>query len=74
MEGKAIVETLIMLGRRGCGLPVKMLKQKVAIICSDGREVPFNPTKGPGKKWFYGFFKRHSAYLSLRKGKINIRS
>ena len=69
-EEKAIVETLVMLSRRGCGLPVKMLKQKVAIICSDGRDVPFNAAKGPGKKWFNGFFKRHSPYLSLRKGKI----
>ena len=25
---------------------------------------------GPGKKWFNGFFKRHSNRLSLRKGKI----
>ena len=60
---KAIVETLVMLSRRGCGLPVKMLKQKVAIICSDGRDVPFNAAKGPGKKWFNLFFKRLSPYL-----------
>ena len=39
VEGKASVETLMMQPHRGC---VKMLQQKAAIICSDGRQVPFN--------------------------------
>lgn len=69
-EERIIVDTLILLARRGYGLPVSMLKQKVGIICSDGRNVPFNPDKGLGKTWFNGFLKRHSHRLSLRKGKI----
>ena len=64
-EENAVVESLLMLIRRGVGLTVKMLKQKVAIICSDGRQVPFNPKTGPGKKWFWRFMKCHSDKLSL---------
>jgi hypothetical protein len=31
---------------------------------------PFTATKGPGKKWFNRFMKRHSEKLSLRKSRI----
>ena len=48
-EEKTVVETLIFLSCREVGLPVKMLNQKVAMICSDGKSVPFNVKAGPGK-------------------------
>jgi hypothetical protein len=66
-EEKAIVDSRLLLSRRGCALTIPLLKQKVAMVCSDGRNVPSNPTKGPGKKWVRGFFKRHADKLSLRK-------
>lgn len=28
-------------------------------ICDDGREVPWDPDKGPGKSWLDGFMRRH---------------
>ena len=45
------------------------LVDAVRTLCLDGRSVPWNPERGPGKKWVQCFFNRHQE-LSTRNTRI----
>ncbi|CAN0288764.1 unnamed protein product [Ectocarpus sp. 13 AM-2016] len=35
------------------------LRDAVRRLCNDGRQIPWDPEKGPGKDWLAGFLRRH---------------
>ncbi len=68
-EEAVLVDTLLWAGRHGLALTRSKLVDAVRTLCLDGRSVPWNPERGPGKKWVQCFFKRHPQ-LSTRNTRI----
>lgn len=68
-EERAMVDACIHMAAAGFGLTVPLLAERVLLICSDGRRVPWG-SNGPGRAWVEGFFARWKGTLSVRSCRI----
>ena len=66
-EESTVVDNCIHLTSHGFPVTRHTLRARVSDVCSDGRPVPWNPEKGPGRKWLEGFFQRHRAKITERR-------
>eukprot|EP00903_Cladosiphon_okamuranus_P005888 g5823.t1 len=58
-EENAIEDLLLYAGRNYIPLSTADLTERVRQLCNDGRPIPWNRDKGPGKDWLRGFLGRH---------------
>ncbi|CAN0545844.1 unnamed protein product, partial [Ectocarpus sp. 12 AP-2014] len=68
-EENALEDVLLYAGRNYIPLTRNDLKERVRQLCNDGRPIPWDPDKGPGKSWLQGFLRRHDR-ISLRLARI----
>lgn len=68
-EEFGLVRALKACAEMGFGLSRDQLRGRIAVLCSDGRPVPWPRDVGPGRDWFEGFFKRHPG-VSERSSRI----
>ncbi|CAB1102631.1 unnamed protein product [Ectocarpus sp. CCAP 1310/34] len=65
----AVEDALIDASRHFLSFGRQQLIDAVRVLCLDGRPVPWDPDKGPGRSWLDGFMARHPA-LSERTTNI----
>ncbi|CAB1107237.1 unnamed protein product [Ectocarpus sp. CCAP 1310/34] len=58
-EEDAVEDLLLYAGRNFIPLTTADLTERVRRLCNDGRPIPWNSDKGPGKDWLKGFLGRH---------------
>ncbi|CAB1099952.1 unnamed protein product [Ectocarpus sp. CCAP 1310/34] len=68
-EENALEDVLLYAGRNYIPLTRNDLKERVRQLCNDGRPIPWDPDKGPGKSWLQGFLRRYDR-ISLRLARI----
>eukprot|EP00752_Nemacystus_decipiens_P009450 g8449.t1 len=68
-EEDAVEDLLLYAGRNYIPLSTADLRERVRQLCNDGRQIPWNRDKGPGKDWLRGFLGRHER-ISKRLARI----
>ncbi|CAN0410372.1 unnamed protein product, partial [Ectocarpus sp. 13 AM-2016] len=67
-EENAVEDVLLFAARNGLSLGRAQLKDAVGRLCDDGRPVPWDREKGPGRAWVSGFLRRHPRVSERRNG------
>lgn len=60
-EEDAVEDVLIYASRHFLSFGRQQRIDAVRVLCLDGRPVPWDPDKGPGRSWLDGFMARHPA-------------
>ncbi|CAN0183510.1 unnamed protein product [Ectocarpus sp. 12 AP-2014] len=68
-EENFVEDALLYAARYFIGIDRTALQEHVRQLCNDGRDIPWDAARGPGRSWLDGFFKRHPA-LSERSARI----
>ena len=68
-EERCLEDALIWAAHRHCEFSRSELRHAVMKLCNDGRRVPWDREKGPGRTWLNLFFRRHPR-LSERSCRI----
>lgn len=58
-EENSLEDVLLYAGSHCLAVSRVHLLETVRRLCSDGRPIPWDPEKGPGKEWLAGFLRRH---------------
>ncbi|CAN0342972.1 unnamed protein product [Pylaiella littoralis] len=72
-EEDSLEDILLFSARNYLAVDRVPLRDAVRRLCNDGRRIPWDPEKGPGKDWLAGFFRRHPrvAECSTRIYEVN---
>ncbi|CAB1107231.1 unnamed protein product [Ectocarpus sp. CCAP 1310/34] len=58
-EEGSLEDILLFAARNFLAVDRVHLRDAVRRLCNDGRRIPWDPEKGPGKGWLAGFLRRH---------------
>ncbi|CAB1113168.1 unnamed protein product [Ectocarpus sp. CCAP 1310/34] len=58
-EEDSLEDILLVAARNFLAVDRVHLRDAVRRLCNDGRRIPWDPEKGPGKDWLGGFLRRH---------------
>ncbi|CAM9635254.1 unnamed protein product [Pylaiella littoralis] len=58
-EEDSLEDILLFSARNYLAVDRVHLRDAVRRLCDDGRRIPWDPEKGPGKAWLAGFLRRH---------------